>query len=99
MQKLLYICCVYSCVAVRDGLQYRLSLPLVLHDLHLRLTLGMQLYGGGVSLVVGAYVWSLSAYGSGSMSYAGATIVSELSAVLNNCRINDGANSASCALC
>ncbi len=54
-----------------------------------------------MSLVVGAYVWSLSAFNYDSTSVvgqcvAGATIVSELSVFLNNCSINDGEEDLFC---
>jgi len=54
-----------------------------------------------VSLVVGAYVWSLSAFNYDATSVvgqcvAGATIVSELSVILNNCSINDGEEDLFC---
>ena len=61
----------------------------------MRLSLGIQVYGGGISLVIGTYVWSSSANFGGSTSSAGATIVSELSAVLSNCRIEGSSASTS----
>ena len=52
-----------------------------------RLTMAAQVYGGSLSLVVGAYLWSQSqqAY---STCNAGATVVSGLWTELNNIRIS-----------
>jgi hypothetical protein len=53
-----------------------------------------------VSFVIGAYVWSSSSFGGGSKVITGDTIVSRLSAVVDNVRVNNGAEasiySASC---
>ena len=46
-----------------------------------------QVYGGSLSLVVGAYVWSQSQQDYSTCS-AGATVVSELWTELNNIRIS-----------
>jgi hypothetical protein len=46
-----------------------------------------QVYGGSISFVVGAYLWSLSAQLVSSCS-AGDTLVSGLSIVFNNNRIS-----------
>jgi len=61
----------------------------------MRLTLGIQVYGGGVSLVVGAYVRTSSAFDGGSTSFAGVTVVSGLSVVLGKCRIDGSSASTS----
>ncbi len=53
-----------------------------------------------MSFVIGAYVWSSSSFGGGSKVITGDTIVSRLSAVVDNVRVNNGAEasiySASC---
>jgi len=71
----------------------------------MQLTLGTQVYGGGMSLVIGAYVWASSSFNGASTISAGATIVTGLAAVLNNSRIvgssafastSSGANCGTC---
>ncbi len=52
-----------------------------------RLTLEAQVYGGSMSLVVGAYLWSQSQQAV-SFCYAGVTVVSGLWTELNNIRIS-----------
>jgi len=52
-----------------------------------RLTMSAQVYGGSMSFVVGAYLWSNNPQYS-SYCYAGDTVVSGLSMVLNNNRIS-----------
>ena len=52
-----------------------------------RLTLAAQVYGGSLSLVVGAYVWSQGQKYLSTCS-AGATVVSGLWTELNNIRIS-----------
>ena len=52
-----------------------------------RLTMTAQVYGGSLSLVVGAYLWSKSQQDSSDCS-AGATVVSGLWTELNNIRIS-----------
>ena len=53
-----------------------------------RLTLAAQVYGGSLSLVVGAYLWSQSQQYQSYCS-AGGTMVSGLWTELNNIRISD----------
>ena len=52
-----------------------------------RLTMVAQVYGGSLSLVVGAYVWSQSQQASSSC-YVGVMVVSGLWTELNNIRIS-----------
>ena len=52
-----------------------------------RLTMAAQVYGGSLSLVIGAYLWSQSQQSYSSCS-AGATVVSGLWTELNNIRIS-----------
>ena len=52
-----------------------------------RLTMAAQVYGGSVSFVVGAYVWSYSIRDYSSC-FAGDTVVSGLSMVFDNNRIS-----------
>ena len=55
------------------------------------LMMAAQVYGGSLSLVFGAYLWSSSQYGFSNYSaffYAGVTVVSGLSTELNNNRIS-----------
>jgi hypothetical protein len=61
----------------------------------MRLILGTQVYGGSMSIVIGAYVWTSSAFDSTSTGFAGVTIVSGLSAVLSKCRIDGSSASTS----
>jgi hypothetical protein len=56
-------------------------------DLRVRLTLAAQVYGGSLSLVIGAYLWSQSQQDV-SNCYAGVTVVSGLWTELNNIRIS-----------
>jgi hypothetical protein len=48
-----------------------------------------------MSLFIGSYVFSASAFNGDSSNVAGATIVSGLSAVVSNCRINGSSASTS----
>jgi hypothetical protein len=59
-------------------------------DLRERLTLAAQVYGGSLSLGIGAYVWSQSPQQASSASTcsAGVTVVSGLWTELNNIRIS-----------
>ena len=52
-----------------------------------RLTMTAQVYGGSLSLVIGAYLWSKSQQSYSDCS-AGATVVSGLWTELNNIRIS-----------
>jgi hypothetical protein len=52
-----------------------------------RLTMTAQVYGGSLSLVIGAYLWSQSQEGFSTCS-AGGTVVSGLWTELNNIRIS-----------
>ena len=45
----------------------------------------LQVYGGGVSVVVHPYVWSSSSYEGGSTASAGSTIVTGLSVIFVDC--------------
>ena len=56
-------------------------------DFCARLTMAAQVYGGSLSLVVGAYLWSKSPQFYSDCS-AGATVVSGLWTELNNIRIS-----------
>ena len=51
----------------------------------LRLTAASQVYGGGVSFVIHPYAWSASSFYGLSTASAGSTIVSDLSALVNDC--------------
>jgi hypothetical protein len=51
----------------------------------LRLTAVLQVYGGGVSVVVHPYVWSSSSYRGGSSASAGSTIVTGLYVIFVDC--------------
>jgi len=54
-----------------------------------RLTLAAQVYGGSLSLVIGAYLWGQSQqYTSYSTCSAGVTVVTGLVMELNNSRIS-----------
>ncbi len=58
-------------------------------DMRVRLTLAAQVYGGSLSLVVGAYLWSFNQQIlSASTCSAGVTVVSGLWTELNNIRIS-----------
>jgi hypothetical protein len=50
-----------------------------------RLTAVLQVYGGGVSVVVHPYVWSSSSYRGGSSASAGSTIVTGLYVIFVDC--------------
>jgi hypothetical protein len=45
----------------------------------------IQVYGGGVSIILGSYVWSTSSFGGLSACISGVTNVSDISIVLDNC--------------
>ncbi len=84
---------------------YTVPLQFAVSTLPMRFTLVIQVYGGGMSLVIGAYIWTSSSFYGFSTSSAGATIVSGLSALLSNCRIDGSSAStstssrANCATC
>ena len=53
----------------------------------LRLIDVLQVYGGGVSFVVHAYVWSSSSYRGGSSASSGSTIVTGLYVIFVDCNL------------
>ena len=84
------VCCDVSCIdphaqiTPTERLYERCSTASVLC---VRLTLAAQVYGGSLSLVFGAYLWSSSMEDSSSY-FAGGTVVSGLSTQLNDIRIS-----------
>jgi hypothetical protein len=52
-----------------------------------RLTAALQVYGGGVSVVVHPYVWSSSSYRGGSSASSGSTIVTGLYVIFVDCNL------------
>ncbi len=49
----------------------------------------IQVYGGGVSIILGSYVWSTSSFNGRSVCVAGVTNVSNLSLIFDDCRFAD----------
>ncbi len=50
-------------------------------------TESVQVSGGSISFVIGAYLWSLNAFVGASVASAGATVVSGLLAIFRNCSV------------
>ena len=92
MFEVVLLCCDGCCIdlhsqaeaAPADRLYEQCSLA---SALCVRLTMAAQVYGGSLSLVIGAYLWSQSPQFSSSCS-AGGTVVSGLWTELNNIRIS-----------
>jgi hypothetical protein len=53
-------------------------------------TAAAQVQGGGVAVVIGAQVWSLSAFRGNSIATVESTVVSDFSVILHNCRFSGG---------
>jgi hypothetical protein len=77
-----------SCAGGSNGAFVSMRIGIVQYVL--RLTAVLQVYGGGVSVVVHPYVWSSSSYEGGSSASAGSTTVTGLSAVFIDCNFSGG---------
>ncbi len=56
--------------------------------LHLCMTAAVQVQGGSLSVVIGAYVWSLSSYRGQSDAVAGATSASGISCIFSKFNVS-----------